>query len=89
MAAKQVVVRSSGGIGILGALGILFLTLKLLGVSAVASWPWVWVLAPFWIPFALILLFGFIWMIVISAVALVGYHKDKKARDAKLNNRRK
>ena len=34
---------------ILGILGVLFIAFKLAGVIA---WPWVWVLAPFWIPLA-------------------------------------
>lgn len=33
----------------LGILGVLFIAFKLAGVIA---WPWVWVLAPFWIPLA-------------------------------------
>lgn len=32
-------------------LGLLFLGLKFFGV---VSWPWLWVLAPFWLPFALL-----------------------------------
>ena len=35
----------SGGIGFFGALGILFIALKLCGVI---DWPWLWVLAPIW-----------------------------------------
>lgn len=35
-----------------GILGIAFIILKLLGVIA---WSWWWVLAPFWIPFAIAL----------------------------------
>ena len=34
-------------------LGLIFITLKLTGYI---TWPWVWVLAPFWIPVALIVL---------------------------------
>ena len=36
-----------------GLLGIAFIILRLCGVI---SWPWVWVLAPFWIPIALALI---------------------------------
>jgi hypothetical protein len=39
----------SGGIGILGILGLIFITLKL---THVINWSWLWVLAPFWIPLA-------------------------------------
>jgi len=35
----------SGGIGILGVLGVAFVVLKLCGVIA---WSWWWVTAPFW-----------------------------------------
>lgn len=34
-------------------LGIVFITLKLCGVI---DWPWVWVLAPFWIPLVILLI---------------------------------
>jgi hypothetical protein len=38
--------QASGGIGIAGLLGVAFIVLKLLHKI---TWPWVWVLAPFWI----------------------------------------
>jgi hypothetical protein len=43
---------SSGGIGVSGLLGVAFVVLKLTGHI---TWPWLWVLAPFWIPLALVL----------------------------------
>ena len=43
---------SSSGIGIVGLLGIVFVTLKLLGVI---DWSWWWVTAPFWGGSALVL----------------------------------
>lgn len=36
----------SGGIGFVGALTIVFIVLKLLGVI---NWSWLWVLSPIWI----------------------------------------
>lgn len=47
-----------GGIGFVGALAILFITLKLLNKI---SWSWVWVLSPLWISgiFAIIILIIF------------------------------
>lgn len=54
---------SSGGIGFAGLLGIVFIVLKLVGVI---SWPWIWVLAPLWIPFALVLVFGLVAIIVVA-----------------------
>ena len=43
---------STGGIGFCGLLTIVFIVLKLCGVIA---WPWLWVLAPLWIPYACLL----------------------------------
>jgi small Trp-rich protein len=43
--------KSSGGVGVLGLLGLLFITLKLIGVSEVATWSWWWVLSPYWMAF--------------------------------------
>lgn len=42
-------------------LGLIFITLKLTGHVA---WPWLWVLAPFWIPAAL-------WLVVFLVALLV------------------
>jgi hypothetical protein len=43
----------SGGIGFAGLLTIVFIVLKL---THVIDWSWWWVLAPSWIPLAIILL---------------------------------
>lgn len=45
----------SGGIGFFGLLTILFVALKLTGVIA---WSWLWVLAPLWMPLAIVLVLG-------------------------------
>ncbi len=59
---EQKVVYS--GIGPLGLLGVVFVTLKLCGVI---GWSWWWVTAPFWGGFAL--LFAFLAVVlVISAI---------------------
>lgn len=53
---------TSGGISISVLLGIVFIVLKLCNVI---EWSWWWVLAPFWIPFAIsiiIIIIGIIWM---------------------------
>ena len=42
---------------ILGVLGLIFITVKLTGHI---TWPWLWVLSPFWIPIAVALLIVFI-----------------------------
>jgi hypothetical protein len=57
---------SSGGIGCLGLLGILFIALKLTGYI---DWPWVWVLAPWWIGGLLLV------AVIIVAIALVVWIK--------------
>lgn len=44
---------SSGGIGFMGLLAILFIGLKLTGF---VQWSWFWVLSPLWIGFALAIL---------------------------------
>lgn len=44
---------SSGGVGIVGLLGVAFVVLKLTGYI---NWSWWWVTAPFWGGFALFVL---------------------------------
>lgn len=51
---------SSSGIGFPGLLTVLFIGLKLTGNI---TWPWVWVLSPLWISFALFLVFAAIVLI--------------------------
>lgn len=48
---------ASGGIGFTGLLTIVFIVLKL---CKVISWPWIWVLSPIWISFALFMLIFFL-----------------------------
>lgn len=45
--------QTSGGIGFLGLLTIVFIVLKLVNVI---SWSWWWVLAPIWLPLAIALI---------------------------------
>lgn len=54
---------SSGGIGVTGLLGVAFVVLKLTGHI---DWSWWWVLAPFWVPVALVVAV----LLVAGAVAL-------------------
>ena len=51
------------GPGLPALLGVLFVALKLTGAIA---WPWLWVLAPFWIPLALVAVVGVIVALVFS-----------------------
>jgi len=53
--------ETSSGIGFFGALAILFIGLKL---TDTIDWSWLWVLAPIWMPFALVL------TVLVLAVAL-------------------
>ncbi|MDO5015281.1 MAG: hypothetical protein Q4E28_04950 [Clostridia bacterium] len=44
--------ESTGGIGLTGALGLIFITLRLTGYI---DWSWLWVLAPIWIPIVIVM----------------------------------
>lgn len=52
--------NSGNGLSVTGLLGVLFIGLKLTGYI---SWPWVWVLSPFWIPLSIVMLIAFIFVI--------------------------
>jgi hypothetical protein len=52
---------SSGGIGTFGLLGVVFVTLKLMGYI---NWSWWWVTVPFWGGIALLLSIPLIMLIV-------------------------
>ena len=60
-----------GGIGFLGMLTILFIALKLTGVIA---WSWWWVLAPLWIPWAIM------GIVALSFLAAVSFTKFRAVR---------
>lgn len=52
---------------IFGILGVIFITLKLAEIGTVATWGWIWVLSPFWVPIALVpvvLMFGAIFLAI-------------------------
>lgn len=55
---------SSDGIGVSGLMGVMFIGLKIAGII---HWPWVWVLSPFWIPLALVVIFL---LILLAAAAI-------------------
>jgi len=59
---------SSGGIGFCGLLTIVFIVLKLTNVVA---WPWLWVLAPFWIPWAIVGVILILCGVAMSAIWLM------------------
>jgi hypothetical protein len=66
---------SSTGISGLGLLGVVFVTLKLLGKTEVASWSWLWVTAPFWAGIALLLSIFVIGYAIAGAILLIDYFK--------------
>ncbi len=75
---------SSGGVGVAGLLGVLFIGLKL---GHVIDWSWWWVLAPFWIPAGVVLTLLAFAGIVAGAVKLLDKAEDsreEKAREARL-----
>jgi hypothetical protein len=65
------------GVGVSTLLGVLFVGLKLTGYI---TWPWVWVVAPFWIPWAVILgilLVGLLGMgVAILAAVIIAKIRD-------------
>ena len=54
---------SSSGIGFLGLLAILFIALKLTGVI---TWSWLWVLAPIWITFVIV-----VFILIIAGIVII------------------
>jgi hypothetical protein len=55
----------TSGISLSSLLGTLFITLKLCGII---TWSWWWVLAPFWIPLAIVI---FIILVILTLKALL------------------
>ena len=49
-----------------GLIGIAFIVLKLTGF---VGWPWIWVLAPFWVPVALGILLLITYVVVASLLS--------------------
>lgn len=60
--------NSGGGVSFTGVLAIVFITLKLCGVI---NWEWLWVLSPIWIPLALLLLLGVVYLVMILVEKIV------------------
>ena len=64
--------HSSGGIGILTVIQVVFIILKLLGIAPVANWAWSVVLIPLWINLGI----AAIALIILGFVVL--YNTNKK-----------
>ena len=62
------VVETARNYSFVSLLAVAFIVLKLCGVI---DWAWVWVLAPIWIPFALVLAIVVVTLIVAFIVAIV------------------
>jgi len=69
--------NSDNKIGVLGLLGVVFVTLKL---CKVIHWSWLWVTCPFWIGIASItfmLIIGLVIIIISAITALLRHGKYK------------
>lgn len=66
--------QNNGGIGFVGLLTIVFITLKLTGYL---DWSWWWVWSPAWITLCAI---GFIVAVIILAAVIETYKKNKRIR---------
>lgn len=66
---------SSGGIGLSGVLGVVFIVLKLTGVI---NWSWLWVTAPFWFPFVIIVVI----FVILGILILAGKVANRSKRRA-------
>ena len=71
MKENKTVIKSSG-IGFLGLLTIVFITLKLCGII---EWSWLWILSPIWLGAATVVA---IILVVIIVVAIVAYFENNK-----------
>lgn len=62
---------ATGGIGFVGLLTIVFITLKLLGKI---TWSWVWVLSPIWIPIIICVAI----IIIVFIADVISRHRRQK-----------
>lgn len=64
----------NGGVSASGLLGVAFIVLKL---SGVIDWPWVWVLSPFWLSVALVIV---VFVLAFSIAIIKVARKERKQR---------
>lgn len=74
---------AAGGIGFCGLLTIAFIILKLTGVI---SWSWLWVLAPIWIPTAIVLAVLLVVLIVVLVKEGVKQTEERQRRELRSEN---
>ena len=74
----------SGGVGVLGLLGVILVTLKL---CEVINWSWWWVTAPFWGGFALMLVLAFGGLLLAGVVMVIAAIFGKKSRYHRIRKR--
>lgn len=67
---ENVKIERNKGIGFTGALTLIFITLKLCGVI---SWSWIWVLAPLWIGWGLVLAISAVVVLACFIADRMGY----------------
>lgn len=70
---------TAGGIGFCGLLAIAFIVLKFTGVI---SWSWLWVLAPIWIPTAIVLAAFLVVLIVVLVKEAIKQAEEKQRQQA-------
>ena len=74
---------TAGGIGFCGLLTIAFIILKLTGVI---SWSWLWVLAPIWIPAAIVIAVLLVVLIVVLVKEGVKQTEERQRRELRSEN---
>lgn len=80
MSDRVVVQNNQPGIGLLGAVFLVFLTLKLIGVI---TWSWWWVTAPLWGGLALALVIIVVTLLVTVLLDWRNNRRRKRARSSK------
>lgn len=68
MSKKKSSSSSSSGIGFVGLLTIVFITLKLLEITQVAQWSWWWVLSPIWISAIAFIVIIVVWFLIMYTI---------------------
>lgn len=71
---SQIENTSSGGLGIVSILQIIFIVLKLTGNI---NWNWWWVFSPIWIPAAIFFVVFFFMFIVVTFLLLFGFKSEE------------